>query len=225
MRQRLAVVIDVRIGRIDGERAARRIDHLDNVAARLRRVLQALRGIIVGLARQDGDAQRTLHRPALGEVLVEIIAQLALGVGQGRIDDHVLLDGLTPQQHAVHHRLAIGQRQLDRPFPVAHAHRRLDHPSQFALAIRGDHLATVNGGCGTHHLDLRLVGNRVQHETDLRTFQRPEGLDRHGMQRRGPRTGIHLRLDGRNVELGKGSPLFPTQHESIRHSNVSRFVW
>src|SRR5262249_61297001 len=42
---------------------------------------------------------------------------------------------------------------------------------------------------------------------------RPERLNKHGVQRRGTRTGIDLGLDGGQAESGERDPLLPAQNE------------
>jgi hypothetical protein len=134
-RQAAAIIIDRRRQRVDRHGAARRVDHLRHMALRLGGLFQALGGIVLRLARQDRDPQRTVHRFAARQVLIEIIAQGLLRAGLGGADHHVVKDRGPAQQHAIRHALAIGQRDLDRPGALANGDIGFDHPAQLRLAI------------------------------------------------------------------------------------------
>src|SRR5581483_4122511 len=77
------------------------------------------------------DARRR-RSAQLGEV-VELVAQARLAEGGRGIDQYALADGLPAEQHPVGHGVTVGQRDLDRPLPVADADGRGNHVPAFAL--------------------------------------------------------------------------------------------
>ena len=217
--QRVAVIVNLGVDRADPHVAARRVDHFDDMAARLGGVDQADRGIVARLAREQRDPERAARGPALRQAIVEFVAELRLAEGSVGVDDHVRLDRRPAEQHPVGHRLAVRQGQLDRPAQVAHLGVRLDDVAKFAVTIRADHFAPVHDRGRARDFEPRIVRVRLDQEADLRGTRRAERLDHAGMQRGRLGAGIDLRLDRRQAEIAQRKPFFPAELEvrCVRH--------
>ena len=78
-------------------------------------------------------------------------------------------DRLPPDQHAVGHALAVGQRDLDGPLAAGDAERGHDHVAQFGHAVGADNLAPVDDVGACRNLEVAGLGLG---RTEKRTFGR-----------------------------------------------------
>src|SRR5262249_33638864 len=80
--------------------------------------------------------------------LVDLVVQLGLQERRRWLHQAIAGDRLSAEQHAVAHHVAVRQRQLDAPLPIADADRRLDDVALLDLAVGASHLAPVDDAGG-----------------------------------------------------------------------------
>ena len=104
---------------------------------------------------------------------------------------------MRPKQHAVRHRIAIGEGYLDGPFPVADANGGVNDIAVLGLAIRASNRAAVYDLRRAPDLDLVVVIDWVNAKAYTRRIDGPKRLDRKRMQRGGLRASIDFRFQRR----------------------------
>ncbi len=106
------------------------------------------------------------------------------------------------QEHAKQHGLAIGQRQLDRPFAPREREPREDDEALLTVPPRIAHPAPIDDGGLAMNDDVVAPLQRVHPESHMVDAATPKGVDIEGVEGRGPGPGIDLGLDQRDPQIG-----------------------
>ena len=186
-------VIEHRLARGDVDGDAQRVEHLDVVAARARRLDDAPMAVEMRIAREQRDlhwrsrrrgdnGSRAAPCSAQARSMRAIGASAAAGaparIGTARLDQRAAFERRAPEQHAEAHLIAIGKRKLDRPGAVAEHEAGLDDVAALDPAAGVAHGALVDG--------LRLA-------FDLHRARALEGMH---LEAHPERAGAPERLDG-----------------------------
>ena len=111
--------------------------------------------------------------------------------------------GRATEEHAETHAVAIGQRKLDKVIEIQQYQPRADDKAHFAVAPRvGDFALIQQLGLAVHRLGEASL-HRMHAEADEVTTARCNLLEVECMQAGGAGTGIHLRLDPWQTEVGQ----------------------
>ena len=130
-----------------------------------------------------------------------------------RIDDQAPAHGGAPQQHAKLHRVAIGERQLDRPGVGAESYVCTDDVSQFAVSARVADPASVDHLGAALRDDVGTPLHGMETEPDVVAPAVPIGADLEGVERGGARPRVDLSLDRRDAEVREREPFAPTDSQ------------
>ena len=119
-----------------------------------------------------------IHRlNRLGAVLHKVMAAL-------RVHQHSADHGFPPQQHAMPHRIAIGEREFDGPLLIAQDELLANHVAGFHKTTGVLDTTQLNDGSLMPHNNGTVVLQRVHLEADPVGASALKGRDVEGMQRR-----------------------------------------